>query len=188
LLAAWGFVVTVRLARRHGTKTAWGAAALVVTAVLVQDVRSMSVYFSEWPNRMPIYRTFHTDFMEACAWVRPRFDDVDAVLWTAADVNMPFAMTLVGLDYPPARWFKDEKVVVRGAGGWDFYLRYGKNYFLYGERARPYVEALEHRGRPVHALFVVRPHELGLTDPVHVILDPFGHERLWICDATLGAD
>jgi hypothetical protein len=58
---------------------------------------------------------------------------VDAVLWTAGDVNMPFALTLVGLDYPPARWFKDEKVVVHGAGGWDFYLRYGKNYFLYGE-------------------------------------------------------
>ena len=97
-------------------------------------------------------------------------------------------MTLVGLDYPPARWFKDEKVVVRGAGGWDFYLRYGKNYFLYGERARPYVEALQHAGHPVHALFVVRPHELGLTDPVHVIRDPFGHERLWICDTMLGPD
>ena len=188
LLAALGFVVTVRFARRRGVAVAWGAAMLIAGAMLLQDVRSMSVYFGEWPNRMPIYRTFHTDFMQASAWVKPRFDNVDAVLWTAADVNMPFAMTLVGLDYPPARWFKDEKVVVRGAGGWDFYLRYGKNYFLYGERARPYVEALQHAGHPVHVLFVVRPHELGLTDPVHVIRDPFGHERLWICDTMLGPD
>jgi 4-amino-4-deoxy-L-arabinose transferase-like glycosyltransferase len=185
LLAAWGCVATIRFVRRWGRATAWGTAALIAGGMLLQDVRSIAVYFTEWPNRMPIYRTFQADLLQACAWVRPRFDDVDAVIWTTADLNMPFAVTLVGLDYAPARWFQDQKVVIRGAGMWDYYLRYGKNYFLYGQRSRPYVEALRHHGRPVHALFVVRPNELGLTDPVQVIRDPFGHDRLWICDTTM---
>ena len=98
---------------------------------------------------------------------------------------MPFALTLVGLRYDPGRWLRDPRHVEPGAEGWDYIVRYGKNYFLYGRLCRPVVEALRANGRPDHVAFVVRPHELGLLDPVHVIRRPDGREVLWICEGTL---
>jgi hypothetical protein len=98
---------------------------------------------------------------------------------------MPFAMTLVGLGYDPARWLSDPKDIRQNQDGWDDYVRYGKNYFLYGELCRPYVEELRRSGRRVRALFVVRPHELGLEHPAHVIRGPHGNELLWICEGDL---
>jgi hypothetical protein len=185
LLAASGGATSWRWLRDRGRAWAlWGVVAFT-TAVVVQDARSLSTYFGEWRQRPPVYSLFHADFMEACEWVRPRFGSVDAVFWTAAGVNMPFAMTLVGLDYDPARWAADPKDIRQNADGWDYYVRYGKNYFLYGQLCRPYVEQMRASGRKVHALFVVRPHELGLRDPVHVILGPHGEERLWICEGEI---
>jgi hypothetical protein len=185
LLAAWGAVSAWHWLRGRGRALAWGAAAVVAGATLVQDARSTATYFGEWPDRPGVYFLFHADFMQACAWVRPRVRDVDAVFWTTTGVNMPFAMTLVGLGYDPARWLSDPKVKGRDAAGWDHYVRYGNNYFLYDQLCRPYVEAMQTDDRVEHAFFVVRPHELGLEDPVHVVRGPHGEELLWICREDL---
>ena len=184
LLAAWGGVCAWRWARvKRGL--AWAVAGAIAAATLIQDARSMATYFGPWPDRPEVAYLFHPDFMQACAWVRPRLRDVDAVFWTARDVNMPFAMTLVGLGYDPARWLADPKEVHVDANGWEHYARYGDNYFLYGQLCRPYVEAMQADGRRERVLFVVRPHELGLQDPVHVVRGPRGEERLWICAVDL---
>jgi hypothetical protein len=122
--------------------------------------------------------------MEACRWLKPRLKDSDRVFWTVQDTNMPFAITLVGLGYDPRRWLEDEKDV-RRSDGWDVYVRYGRMFFLYGKACRPYVEALQANGRPDHAYFVVRPGELGIQNPVHVIRRPDGKEVLWIREGDL---
>jgi len=185
LLAAWGAVNVWRWARERSRSLAWGTVAVIAAATLVQDARSMTTYFGKWPDRPGIYFLFHADFMQACEWVRPRARDVDAVFWTATGVNMPFAMTLVGLGYDPARWLADPKDIRPDVDGWDHCVRYGRNYFLYGQLCRPYVEAMQANGRRERALFVVRPRELGLENPVHVIRGPRGEELLWICEGDL---
>ena len=185
LLAAWGAVSGWRWLRGRSRQLAWVAAGVIAVATLAQDARSMTTYFGEWSDRPGIQVLFHADFMQACAWVRPRACDLDAVFWTTDRVNMPFALTLVGLGYDPARWLSDPKVIGHDDAGWDYYLRYGDNYFLYGQLCRRYVEAMQADGRRERALFVVRPHELGLENPVHVIRGPRGEEMLWICEGDL---
>jgi 4-amino-4-deoxy-L-arabinose transferase-like glycosyltransferase len=185
LLAAWGAVSAWRWTRARGRMLAWVVTLSIVAATLSQDVRSMATYFGTWPDRPGIYFLFHADFMQACEWVRPRARNVDAVFWTTSGVNMPFAMTLVGLGYDPARWLGDPKDIRPDENGWDHYVRYGNNYFLYGQLCRPYVEAMQADGRRERVLLVVRPHELGLEHPVHVIRGPGGEELLWICAGEL---
>jgi hypothetical protein len=185
LLAAWGAATAWRWLRNRGRRLAWVAAGIIGVATLAQDARSMRTYFGEWPDRPEIYFLFHTDFMKACEWVRPRLHHTDAVFWTTSNVNMPFAMTLVGLRYDPMRWVADPKDVRPGPGGWDYYVRYGNNYFLYGQLCRPYIEAMQRNGRAEHVLFVVRPHELGLERPVHVVPGSRGEPLLWICEADI---
>src|SRR5262245_46951305 len=176
LLAAFGAMASWRWSRGRRLLRSWApaAAAAITVAALVQDARSLTTYFRDYPKRPDIYALFHTDFMQACAWVRPRFSQADAVFWTAGRVNMPFAMTLVGLGYDPKQWREDPKDVRLGPGNWDYYVRYGKNYFLYRDWVRPYADAMEQGDHRVRALFVVRPHELGLENPVHVIRAPWG--------------
>lgn len=184
LLAAVGAVASVRWLARRRRALAWTAAALLGLTTVFSDYRHYVGYFGAWPARPDVYRYFHGDVMEACGWLRPRLRAGDRVFWTAERTNMPFAITLVGLGYDPRRWLADEKDM-RIAGGWDGYVRYGNMYFLYGQLCRPYVDVLEANGRTDHAYFVVRPHELGLQNPVHVLLDPAGKESLWICEGNL---
>lgn len=184
LLAAVGAVGAVRwLARRHRA-LAWTVAALFCMTTALSDYRHYVEYIGAWPARPEVHRYFHADLIEACEWLRPRLREGDRVFWTTNRTNMPFAITLVGLGYDPRRWRTDEKDV-REAGGWDGYVRYGNMYFLYGQLCRPYADALEANARADHAYFVVRPHELGLKNPVHVLLDPAGKESLWICEGDL---
>jgi hypothetical protein len=123
--------------------------------------------------------------MKACEWLRPRLAPTDDVLWTENGINMPFALTLVGLRYDPRAWFTDEKDLRRASGGWDVYMRYGRMYFLYGQENRAEVERLQANGRDDHAWFVLRPGELGLKNPVFVVHRPDGVETLWICEGNL---
>ena len=58
-------------------------------------------------------------------------------------------------------------------------------HFLYGQYWRAHIEAEQADGRPERVLFVLRPGELGLGNPVHVIRRPDGQEALWICEETL---
>ena len=182
LLAAWGAASLLRALGR-GARV-WAVGGALAGLLLAQDAVCFTRYFGEWSRRPTIYHWFHTDYMEACRWLRPRLKDSDRVFWTVLESNMPFAITVVGLHYDARRWMTDEKDV-RPVGGWDAYIRYGRMYFLYGQTCRPYVDALEANGRPDHAYFVVRPGELGLKDPVHVIRRPDGKEVMWICEGDL---
>lgn len=185
LLAAFGAVRAWTWLRARGRALAWTAAVALTVAALGQDARSLATYFGPWRDRPPVYFLFHTDFMQAVRYVKPRMADADAVFWTSTGVNLPFAMALVGLDHDPAVWRSEPRDVRRNPNGWEYHLRYGKQYFLYGRESAPYVDSLRALGRPVKAILVVRPHELGLQHPVHVVRGPDGRELLWVCEGTL---
>jgi hypothetical protein len=184
LLAAWGASCAAR--RLAGRRRVWGTLAWSVLGlgILIQDALYYRAYFVAWPRQPEVYHYFHTDFMESCEWLRPRLRPGDHVLWTVNGMNMPFALTLVGLRYDPRAWLADAKDM-RRAGGWDVTVRYGRMLFLYGQETRDVVEALQANGREDHSYFVLRPGELGLQRPVHVVRRPDGTETLWILEEGL---
>ncbi|HTK32434.1 MAG TPA: glycosyltransferase family 39 protein [Candidatus Saccharimonadaceae bacterium] len=184
LLAAFGAVALVQALARRGRPPALGAAGLLVLGALFFETRFLVRYFGEYNRRPEIYSEYHVDLMEACRRLRPRLDRLDAVFVTTRELNEPFAVTLVALDWDPRRWFREPRDI-RSAGEWDVGVQYGKMHFLYADWAKPAVEALEANGRDDHVWFIVRPHELGLDHPDQVIRAPDGHESLWICERVL---
>jgi hypothetical protein len=53
--------------------------------------------------------------------------------------------------------------------------------FMYQDVSVPDMEALRRQPFDKRNLFIVRPGELGLTDPIYRITDPSGQDCLWLC-------
>jgi 4-amino-4-deoxy-L-arabinose transferase-like glycosyltransferase len=185
LLAAFGAIHAWRWLRARGPVLARTAAGAFALAVLAINLHYLPKFFGEWNTRPQIWGEYHVDLIEACRWLRPRLDQIDAVFITTRALNQPFAASLVELEWDPNRWFREPRDVRPGAGGWDLVVRYGKMHFLYADLARPEVEALERNGRDDRGVFIVRPHELGLADPDSIIHRPDGTDALWIFDMKL---
>ena len=162
---------------RIGLRVAAGASALVV---ILLNVRFLVFFFGAYNHHPATYYGYHADLLEACQWLRPRLDEVDAVFCTTRYINRPYITTLIGLQYDPHRWF-DEVRTILTPGAWDIYIRYGKMHFLHGRQSHPALEELTGNGRRDRVIFIVRPNELGLSDPIHVIPGP---NPLWICEET----
>ena len=73
----------------------------------------------------------------------------------------------------------------RTADGWEVTGKFGPIRFLYGEAWRPELDAMNADNKEQHVLFVLRPGELGLEHPTHVILRPDGQPALWLFDLTM---
>lgn len=183
LLGAWGGVEGLRwLWRRHPITGRWVATSMLVL-VAALNARYLVRYFGEYNRRPEIYHGYQADLLEASEWLRPRLNEVDAVLWTTTGLNQPFAITLVGLRYEPRRWFSEPRD--RRSAEWDLYVRYGKQTFMYGDLWRPHLEGIVGNGRADRVLFIVRPGELGLDQPLHTINGPNGQAVLWIVGKEL---
>ena len=148
------------------------------------DGRFLTRYFGEYNRRIEIYHGYQADLVEAARWLKPRLADSDAVFVTTIGLNEPWAITLVTLGHDPARWFREPRDM-RVVGEWEVYVRYGNMRFMYGDLWVPDYRRLESDGVPQHAWFVVRPGELDLKGPVHVVRRPDGRDALWICELTI---
>ena len=184
LLAACGAVTAVRWLASRSRALAGIAVAALLTAATIAHVDFLRTFFGEYNQRFDVYHGFQTDLLEACRWLKPHFQDADALVCTGTGMNQPFAITLVGLDYDPARWFRDAHDV-RQLDGWDHHLRYGKVYFLDRDRGRATLDSLATGGHDRRIYFIVRPGELGLGNPVYVVHRPDGSDALWICERRL---
>lgn len=184
LLAAYGGVGAWNWLAARRRRLAPAAAAVFLAVMAVLEVRFLVRHFRDYDRRPEIYHAYQADLLEASRWLRPRLERYDEVYVTTAGMNEPFAVTLVGLGYDARRWFREPREWAR-LGEWDVCLRYGRMRFLYGDHWRRHVEEEQADGRDRPVLFVVRPGELGLTDPVHVVRRPDGREVLWLCEGTL---
>ena len=184
LLAAFG--ATGAWGRLRSRARAWAAAwAIALTlgaAVCVGD--NLTRYFGAMNRRPEVYHGYHADLLEATRWLKPRLDHYDAVFCTTIGMNEPFAVTLVGLGYDPRRWFAEPRDWTTMAG-WEVCLRYGKLRFMYDKRWIPDYQRLAADGRPERALFIVRPGELRLANPVYTVRGPDGREVLWLCEERI---
>ena len=179
LLAALGAVGIAERLRKRNQKLFLTALVIFIFSVISLNARYLYHYFGEYNRRTEIYHQYHTDLIEACRWLKPRFDKYDAIFCTTERMNMPYVITLVALGYEPKRWLSEPREFVNNPGSeFDYYTRYGKMYFTYSESV---LRALNRMPRNSRFLFIVRPGELGLKNPVYQINDPNGAVSLWIC-------
>jgi hypothetical protein len=207
LLSAVGAVDTAQwLWTKNRTVTI--AIALIFSAVVINaNTKYLHYFYGQYSREPNIYQYFHTDLVEACEWLKPRFDDFDGVYVTADTFNMPYVVTTVVLNYDPKKWFsepielaKTPPVGVETPCEWDFYTRYGKMYFLYDLYMNFYISDLQKKYAPGRALLIARPDEytnliemeklerpdkFNLENPaehiIHKIYGPDGNEILLLC-------
>ncbi|TMQ72503.1 MAG: hypothetical protein E6K80_02660 [Candidatus Eisenbacteria bacterium] len=183
LLAAWGAAgIGGWIARRRASWLRVAIAALLI-AGLVFDGRFLVRFFGEWNRRPEIYFPYHTDLLQVARWLEPRLMDVDAVFCTVTGLNQPWSILAVGTEHDPRLWFAEPRD--RREGEYDLYVRYGKMHFMYADWWVPEIQRLVHDGRPERVLFIVRPGELNLRQPIYVVRGPDGRDALWVVERTL---
>jgi len=180
LLASVGAVDVFFWLRNKNRRFAVLAAATFSLAVVGINGPYLYNFYSKFSRQPLVYNYFSVDLIEACDWLKPRFDDFDAVFCTAKSLNMPHIITLVALGYDPNRWFSEPREFTT-QGEWDYYTRYGKMHFMYENIFKKPAE----RYRPDRVLFILRPEEVSLENPslrvIHKILRPDGQPVLLIC-------
>jgi 4-amino-4-deoxy-L-arabinose transferase-like glycosyltransferase len=198
LLSAVGAVDTARWLWSKNRNAAIAVVVIFSIAATGMSIKYLHYFYGKYSREPNVYHYFHTDLVEACEWLKPRFDDFDAVYITTNELNMPYVVTAVALDYDPKRWFS-EPIEVTTPDEWDFYTRYGKMYFIYDYSTFSFVE-LQKKFAPGRILLIVRPDEytaligfeelerpdeFKLENPaehiIHKIYGPDGGEVLWLC-------
>lgn len=184
LPAALGLTRAAALLTRQRTM-AWSLAAAVVYAGLVipEEARFLVGYVDR-PRRMAVYQNMQVDLVEACAWLRPRLPDVDAVICTTRDFNHPYIITLVALHYDPKQWIRDPREF-RPTHLWDRWVRYGKLYFPDEDERSGVLQQLRACGRPPRVIYILRENEPAPGEPVQRIVGPDGKTALLIYDGIL---
>jgi 4-amino-4-deoxy-L-arabinose transferase-like glycosyltransferase len=180
LLAAVGAVSAGRWLQKQNRILTLSIAAVSAVVLIGLNARYLRRFYGEYNRRLLVYHGYHADLIEACNWLRPRFDALDAVFCTSNGMNMPYVITLVGLRYEPDRWFHDGHDVF-ASGAWDVYARYGKVHFMYSSPSEMFLKQLHEGDLQRRVVFLVRPGELDLRNPVHEICRPDGVPTLWIC-------
>jgi len=184
LLGAVGAVEAGAWLWKRSRPVALVSGAIAAVVVMVLNIRFLHYFFGAYNDRPTIYHGYHVDLLQACDWLRPRLDPIDAVFCTTAGMNMPYVVSLVRLGYDPRQWCQDVREI-HTIGPWDVYTRYGKVSFMYGQYWLPALNALTQNGRPDRAIFIVRPGQLKLPNPVHRITGPEGTVPLWVFEQTL---
>jgi 4-amino-4-deoxy-L-arabinose transferase-like glycosyltransferase len=143
-------------------------------------------YFAVHPTRPDVYHGFHADLLAACDWLAPRYAESDAVFVTASGMNMPYIVTLVGIEAAPETWFAAERDVRTFDGlPWEYVFRVGKLHFVHDQSALAALAELQRNGRPDRVLFVMRPGEIGLPAPDAVVTGPGGAVQLVLHEVEL---
>jgi hypothetical protein len=184
LLAAVGITRLWKWSSLWTPKARWTLGSIGILWMLGTTAVQFDGFFGEYNWRPRIYHLFHCDLVEACQWLKPRIDNVDAVFVTVRGMNQPFAVMGVALGSDPVQWFRDG-CDVDTRGTWDIYHRCGKLHFMYGAPAHESLETLRTNDRPDRVIFIVRPGEVELAHPAISIQNPDGVETLWISEVTL---
>jgi 4-amino-4-deoxy-L-arabinose transferase-like glycosyltransferase len=192
LLSAVGLTAAVRWLWKQNPNNARTAIIVFAALVIGLNARFFYHFFGEYNRRPDVYHPYNVDLIEACDWLKPRFDDFDAVYITTVGFNMPYVITTVALSYDPSRWFS-EPIEFSTPTEWDFYTRYGKMNFLYGY-SRFSFSQLQKKFAPGKVLLILRPKEFimlverekfKLENPtehiIHRIYNSAGMEVLWLC-------
>ncbi len=181
LLGAAGGVMTAQWLYKKSRVLVWGLVVIFLVAAVSLNVRYLRYYYTGYNRELTIHALFHVDYLQACDWLKPRFDDYDIIFCTTNSLNMPYMLTLVALNYDPNRWFTDRREFFTYEE-WDYCSRWGKMVFLYQGMYLPDPKELKKKAVGKRILYILRPGELGLTNPIYRITDPTGKDCLWLCE------
>ncbi|MFA5252444.1 MAG: glycosyltransferase family 39 protein [Phycisphaerae bacterium] len=180
LLSAAGFTAAVRWLWKQNHSIAWATIMVFMASVIALNARFFYHFYGEFNRRPEIYHMFHVDLIEACDWLKPRFDDFDAVYITTEGFITPYVITTVAIGYDPQKWFSEPHEFT-APEEWDIYTRYGKLYFMY----KDYFKRPDTKFLPDRTLFIIRPDETPIENtPLKVIREivrPDGVVVLLIC-------
>jgi len=187
LLAGEGAIVVGAWIHQKSARLALAAAILLAAVAAGSHYRCYSALFGEFNARPQTVVAYHTDLVEACEWLRPRFDGADSAFCTTLDMNMPYVVMMVALEYDPRQWFCDERRTITFEP-WECYTQVGKIYFMYTGHDTTHDNAwgrLAANATEDRVIVIARPGEVALADPVHTIRDREGEPRLLIYKLTL---
>jgi len=183
LLGAVGAVAAVDWLYKRNRALARGLIIVFLIAGIFFNVRYLRYFYGDYNREPDIYQVFYVDLLKACEWLGPRLDNYNAVYCTTEEMGMPYIITLVGLSCEPDKWFREPRRFYNYDGlEWDRYFCYGKMIFMYQDVSVPDMEELRRQPSDKRILFIVRPGELGLTNPIYRITDPTGKDCLWLCE------
>jgi hypothetical protein len=184
MLAALGLVQPVQFLARYRLRAAVVVVGGAVGGAACAATTRFLVSYGQRPKQPAVYNGTHMDLLEACAWLRPRLEQVDVVSCTTIGMNQPYAVMLVALNHQPQEWFAEPRVF-QTVGTWDFYARYGKFYFQQERERRELLAELAHNGHPDRIILFMRPDEL---DPggelAYRVVGPEGKPTLLVYDVT----
>ncbi|MEQ8189506.1 MAG: hypothetical protein ABRQ39_16165 [Candidatus Eremiobacterota bacterium] len=184
LLSAFGAVHGFQYLWKKKKNLAYVITAFISFLFIVNNIWYLYFYFFIANNLPGYYHLYQADLKEACLWLKPRINEADAVFVTTNGMNQPYILSLVYLAYEPEQWLKDEHLIYT-PGEWDIHVRYGKMNFIYGDSWLPAISKLQENGKNDRVIFILRPEELHLTDPVYEIKERAGNPCLYIYDKVL---
>lgn len=180
LLASVGGVFGFRWLFKQSRQIAIAVIIIFSASVVFLNIRFFKNFYIDFNKNTDIYHVYQTDLVEACKWLKPRIDDFDAVFFTTESLNMPYAVSLVVFGYEPEKWFEDKRNYYT-EGEWDYYTQYGKMYFMYNNFFTNDLNTLITNKTDGNYIFVIRPSELNLTNPLYRVIGPYGSDAMWIC-------
>jgi 4-amino-4-deoxy-L-arabinose transferase-like glycosyltransferase len=168
LLAAVGLTTAAKWLRKQNTAVARPIIIIFLLSVFVFNARFIFHFFGEYNRRSDVYHNYHADLVEACKWLKPHFNDFDAIYITTDNLNMPYVITTVVLGYDPKKWFSEPVETANMLPGssldpqWDYYTRYGKMHFIY-DYSDFSISKLQEKFTSGRTLFILRPNEFIMS-------------------------
>ena len=112
LLEGLGAAVMLGWLWKNMRESAYVVAGVLVSAGAILNVMYLHRFFGEYNRDRQIYADYQVDLLEASQWLRPRLAEHQRVFVDMNGLNQPYAIMLVGLQYDPVKWLKDEQLVV----------------------------------------------------------------------------
>jgi 4-amino-4-deoxy-L-arabinose transferase-like glycosyltransferase len=195
LLAALGMIHAGQWLWMRDRKVRWIVIFLVTSVVAALNARFLDRFyrgFYQSPDKQNVL--YADDLLKASQWLKPQLSGAEAVFCTSRMIAHPYIYTLIGMQYDPGQWLRDQRELVKGplANG-DYAneeecVSYGKMHFIVGEFHAGALDRLSKNNSSDRVIFIVRPGEFGLENkirPVQVIEDRLGRKSLLVFDGHL---
>jgi hypothetical protein len=164
-LAAVGLVNIARWLWAQNRNATIVAAVIFSIMVIGMNLKYLYRFYVTSPRDLEIYQYFQTDLVEACKWLKPRFNDFDDIYITTDNFNMPYVVTAVALSYDPKKWFSEpienysmSPPEFKSPSEWDYYTKYGKMHFIY-DYSDFSISQFQKKFTTGRTLFILRPNE-----------------------------
>ena len=150
--------------------------ALMAIALLLH-IRFMYLFFGPYQVECAGTNTFAPDLVDACRFIKPEFNQLDAVVVTPTLYNEAYEITLLALEYDPVQWLKDDKTYQR-VNVWDVCTSYGKMRFPQDFTRSGVLQSLAGLPPAARVALFGRPGEIRGVYAAHVCSDVIGRPLL----------